>query len=468
MNKWQKLSAAVLLAALLSNCTRLPQQNEEYVSGLVQDRIAKNTCWQKACHQDPAIAEFIQNAVSQTLSVDQAVQVALLNNPRLQEAFEEIGIAQADLIEAGLLSNPVFEGFMRYPDAKRAKIDAEISVMQNFLDVFLIPLKRRLASAELQQTLYETSSKILDLSFEVEETYYALVAAYQRRDLLKMMIELADIANQIALAQIQVGTIYKLDLQLRTAQYLEKTVELADAERALIQLKEKLNSLMGLASGKVCWTVENELPYIPSSEPNLDCLESIAFYERLDIQAARWNVERLARFFPTVQWWTFTGLQAGFSSERDADGIRVTGPQFSASLPLFNFGQADRHRLFAQFRQAVDRLAALEIDTYAQVREARELLLVSRNQVSLYAGKILPNQAQIVHSTEELYNVMGVGVFELLDNKRNQLQAYLNYLLALRDYWIARVKLDKAIGGKLYLIGPAYQNDCCEEGGKEE
>jgi cobalt-zinc-cadmium efflux system outer membrane protein len=148
----------------------------------------------------------------------------------------------------------------------------------------------------------------------------------------------------------------------------------------------------------------------------------------------------------------------------------VTGPQFSAALPIFNFGQAAKRRFLAQFRQAQDRLAALEIEAYAEVRQARDILLVFRNQVIFYAGKLLPNQQQILTSTEELYNVMGTGVFELLDNKRNQLQAYLNYYMALRDYWTARVELDKAVGGKLYLIGSAYQDienqeECCEEGG---
>lgn len=464
------LIGATIVAICFSSCTRIPSNPDQSVASLISNRIDKDVHWHRNCFEDERIREIIQGMVCQELNVDMAVQVALLNNPRIQEAFEDIGIAQADLIEAGLLSNPVFEGFIRYPDRKGLKINTEISVMQNILDVFLIPLKTRIATAELQQAIYETSNKIIDLSFEVEETYYELVAAHKRRDLIKMFIDIAEIENQISLAQRQVGNINKLEQQLRTAQYLEKTVELVDAEKEIIQLREKLNKLMGLTGCDICWSVEQELPYISDREPSLECLELIAFNERLDILAARWGIERFKRSFPTAEWWAFTQLQAGVSSERDTDGTRVTGPQFSAALPIFNFGQAAKRRFLAQFRQAQDRLTALEIEAYAEVRQARDILLVFRNQVIFYAGKLLPNQQQILTSTEELYNVMGTGVFELLDNKRNQLQAYLNYYMALRDYWTARVELDKAVGGKLYLIGSAYQDienqeECCEEGG---
>ncbi len=457
MNKWHKWGICTLLVAATTSCTRIARENAEQVMNVVNVKIDKKVRWHRNCYKDGCIREIIQSMICQELNIDMAVQIALLNNPRIQEAFENIGIAQADLIEAGLLSNPVFEGFIRYPDKKRLQVNTEISVMQSFLDVFLIPLKTRIATAELQQAILETSNKIINLSFEVEQAYYELIAAYKRRNLLKMMIELAEIANQISLAQKKVGHINKLEWQLRTAQYLEKTVELTEAEKEIIQLREKLNKLMGLTGCDICWSIESELPYIPDVEPSLDCLELMAFDERLDMQAVRWEVERLRRLFPTAEWWTFTELQAGVSSEREADGTKITGPQLSAALPIFNFGQAAKRRLLAQFRQIQDRLAALEVEVYAEVREARSILLIFRNQVIFYADHILPNQEQIFTSTEELYNLMGIGIFELLDNKRHQLQAYLNYYMALKDYWIAKVQLDKAVGGKLYLIGPAYQ-----------
>ncbi|CDZ80195.1 Outer membrane efflux protein [Candidatus Rubidus massiliensis] len=212
------LTGFVIVATCFSSCTRIPSNPDQSVASLVSNRIDKDVHWHRGCFEDERIREIIQDMICQELSIDMAVQIALLNNPRIQEAFENIGIAQADLIEAGLLSNPVFEGFIRYPDKKGLKINTEISVMQNFLDVFLIPLRTRIATAELQQAIYETSNTIIDLSFEVEETYYELIAAYKRKDLIKSFIDIAEIENKISLAQRNVGNINKLDQQLRTAQ----------------------------------------------------------------------------------------------------------------------------------------------------------------------------------------------------------------------------------------------------------
>ncbi|CUI16614.1 putative outer membrane efflux protein [Candidatus Protochlamydia naegleriophila] len=458
MNKWSCL-VSYLLAYLMSSCSIIGRENGEQVTNLVRAQIAQEVDWQKECYHDSLLTDIINKMANQKLSIDQAVQIALLNNPHVQAAFEEVGIAQADLIEAGLLSNPIFEGFIRYPDKKHLKSNTELSVMQSFLDLFLIPLRTKIAAAELQAVIYKVSHRIILLSFEVETTYYQLMAAHKKKTLLKMMIELAEVANQISLAQNRIGNVSDLDLNLRTAQYLEKTVELVEVEKEMIELRDMLNRLMGLSHDS-CWIIEDEFSFIPECELDLDCLEWKAFNERLDIQAARWEVERIRRSFPTAEGWTFTDLQGGILTERDSDGIRVTGPQFAARLPIFNYGQAVNKRFMAQFRQAQADLIGLEIDSYAEVRKARNTLLVFRNQVIFYATKILPNQEQIVNSTEELYNVMGIGIYALLDSKRNQLQAYYNYYLALRDYWVAKVNLNKAVGGKFDIIGNHCREAC--------
>ncbi|QLH35699.1 MAG: hypothetical protein HWD61_05805 [Parachlamydiaceae bacterium] len=82
--------------------------------------------------EEEAIQCFIQELLSQELSVDQAVQIALLNNPKIQAAFEEIGVARADLIQAGLLSNPLFEGIVRFPLQHNARTNIDLLAIQNF------------------------------------------------------------------------------------------------------------------------------------------------------------------------------------------------------------------------------------------------------------------------------------------------------------------------------------------------
>ena len=47
------------------------------------------------------------------------------------------------------------------------------------------------------------------------------------------------------------------------------------------------------------------------------------------------------------------------------------------------------------------------------------------------------------------YNGMFVGVFQLLQARRDQIDAAREYIEALRDYWTARANLERAVGGRL-------------------
>jgi len=160
------------------------------------------------------------------------------------------------------------------------------------------------------------------------------------------------------------------------------------------------------------------------------------------------------------EWWTYTNLKAGLAGEKDPDGTNLIGPGFSAELPIFNYGQAARMRLFAQLRQAQDRLEELVIRVLSEVREAHKLLMSYLKIINDYQYRLLPMQSQISASSEELYNVMGLGVDKLIENKRQEVVASQNYTESIKQYLIARVGLDRALGG--YLFRLLAQKECIQ------
>ena len=117
-------------------------------------------------------------------------------------------------------------------------------------------------------------------------------------------------------------------------------------------------------------------------------------------------------------------------------------------------------RLFAQLRQANDRLAELEIQVRSEVREAHKLLMNYLKIMSDYRNRLLPMQEKISNSSEELYNVMGLGVDKLLENKRLEVVANQNYTESVKQYLVSRVELDRALGGYLFLL--LSQQECTQ------
>lgn len=454
MTKLQKIKAAVLLSMFVSSCTPAPDGNEEHVVGIVGQRLGKEVQWNRSCDEDLRIAEHIQDLLSQPMTIESAIQIALLNNPEIQAIFEEVGIAQADLVEAGLFSNPVFEIEVRYPYAKRLKTNIEYLLTATFLDIFLIPLKTKLASTELEQAKLKVSNKILDLAFEVRRTYYELIAELQKLKYTQAHAELSSILAEIAARQNAVGNTFQLESEQHRANFLKAEIEIEKSQQEIIRLKEKINRLMGLGE-EMCLEYPEQLPEeLDYFGFDLPVLESTALQERIDLQVLRFEVIRFCQMLGLKDWWNYTGLQAGMAGEREPDGVNVLGFGVHGEIPIFNFGQAARMRIFAQLRQAKDRLAAAEIMALSEVREAHRLLMRRLGILNRYRSGILPLERKIIDSSEELYNVMGLGVDQLLRNKQQQIETCRGYVESLKDYWISRVYLDHALGGYLFRLLP--------------
>lgn len=450
----------ILLPGLLATgCSKIPPIDDGIVTYKVSERIDSQAVWRQGHCQDEQVQTFIQCAIANELTADSAIQIALFNNPKIQAIFEEIGIARADLVEAGLISNPSFSIEVRYPHIKNLHTNIEYLITSSLLDIFLIPLRTRLAATEFEQTKLKVSNEILNLAFDVRETYYELISEKKKISHIQSVVELTSINSEIVSKQMKVGNVNTLEFQLSQSRLLEAELQLAKSQAEIIRLTEKLNRLLGFTE-EVCLMLPDYLDGIDYQGFDLCSLEAIAVEERLDLQVARFEIARLGRTLGLKDWWTYTNLQGGLAGERDPDGTNLIGPGFSGELPIFNYGQAARMRLFAQLRQAQERLAELEIRVRSEVREAHKLLMSYLKIINDYQNRLLPMQRKISASSEELYNVMGLGVDKLLENKRMEVVANQNYTESVKQYLVARVELDRALGG--YLFRLLTQQECIQ------
>ena len=135
---------------LVTGCATFDQRaGFSDVSTTVEARSGKRVVWNLGTELDAQVAEEVHALLQDTLTADGAVQVALLNNRELQAIYAELGVAQADLVQAGLLSNPVFDGAAFFPVAG-GPVKLDLSVAMSFLDIFYIPLRTRVAAARFE------------------------------------------------------------------------------------------------------------------------------------------------------------------------------------------------------------------------------------------------------------------------------------------------------------------------------
>src|SRR5262245_42932052 len=117
-------------AGLTGCATVQPRAEFPNVQHEVAERIGKDVHWNSGSDADRAVADRINTLLAAPLDANGAVQIALLNNHNLQAEYEELGVAQADLVQAGLLRNPMLDGDVKF-FGNGTKI--ELSVVEDFL-----------------------------------------------------------------------------------------------------------------------------------------------------------------------------------------------------------------------------------------------------------------------------------------------------------------------------------------------
>ncbi|HZL37997.1 MAG TPA: TolC family protein [Tepidisphaeraceae bacterium] len=445
-----KVAIALIVATLAGGCATVPK---EAGFGEVRDVAARHTGhvvqWRGHSAQDTAVDSSVAALLSRELTVDQTVQIALLNNRKLQATFEDLGIAQADLVQAGLLKNPVFFGTWRFPDKVPNGTNAEYSVTQDFLDLLILPLRKRVASAQFESAKLAVANEVVQLAADVKAAYFTFQAREQLLTRLRLIVELNQTAAELARRQFEAGTLNDLNRTSQQAIYDQSKVDVAQAEAQLAADRERLNRLMGLWANQTTWKIADHLPAIPANEIPVAHLESLAIRRRLDLAATRAQLITLAQALAITKGYRyFTSIDLGVDTEREPGGQSVTGPQLSLQIPIFDQGQAQVAKLEAQFRQFQGRFQAMAIDARSEVREARDRMLAQRNLAEFYKV-LLPERIRILNLTLQQYNGMLKGPYDLLLAKQSEVVAEQAYIDSWRDYWIARAQLERAVGGRL-------------------
>ncbi len=437
--------AAIVLSGLCSGCAAIhPDAGFSDVQAAIRHGSGFQAYWEQQPGEERAVEERIEALLAGELNDRSAVEIALLNNRRLQATFEELGIARADLLEARLIRNPTLSVEVRFPDHP-----FELSIMQSIMDLITLNRRKGVASASFEAAKHRVADEVLKMILEVRSAFYTLQATGQTHALRASVVEAARARAELAIRQHEAGNISDLDLENEQALLAQARLDLAESEGAILAGRENLTRLMGLWGARTAWRLATNLPDLPPAEAPLIGLESLAVSRRLDLKAARQEVEASARAVGLARPEAIGEIIAGVHREKEPEGLSTTGPAIEVPIPLFNRGKARRIRAESMLRQAVDRYAALAVEIRTEVREARNRVSLARSRTEYYRDVLLPRLERIVGFSQQHYNFMLIDAFHLLLARQNEITARSESIEALRDYWVARSELERAVGGAL-------------------
>jgi cobalt-zinc-cadmium efflux system outer membrane protein len=439
----KKLFLSLTISLATVGCASVPRdEGMKEIADSVRARTQQSIEWQQAARgdNDPRITPML----AEPLSADQAVAVATLNSPRLQLLLAEAGIAQAELIEASTISNPVLELETRSGGPYRPY---EVTLAQSLVELLQLPRRRALGRLSFEAAKLRLTSEVLSFASEVRDAYYDHLAAVQQLVEAQTALETSRTSTELALRQHAAGNLTDLDLENEQAMYEQAKLDLSRSEEKVVLTREALVRELGLRGAAPALQLVSDFPPLPSSEMSDSELDAMALTRRLDISVAQREVELARRAAPLRRMQALGEVVADIHLEREPEGRKTTGPGIAFPIPIFGRGRAARIRAAAELLRSEQTLAVVTANAQSEIRAARSRLSSARARVEYYRDVVLPRRARIVELTRQQQNAMLVGVFQLLQVRQNEANARRDYIEAQRDYWTARTDLDRALNG---------------------
>jgi len=438
-----RLCALALLAVVFAGCAVTPlREAAEITADRVEERGLPRPQWPGSDTARPT------TDIPQVLTLQQALALAFARNPGIRAQYSQLGIGQADLAEAARLSNPALSfGWLDHGGDSR--LETTRGIVASFSDLLLLPSRRRLSSAEFRRLQLEVAADLVRLAHAVEASWYRHVGAVQ---IVAMRAAAADAARteaELARRYHKAGNIDRLQLEVRAAAAARADVNLLRARGAAAGSREELAALLAVPVA-ADWRTHELLPLPPDETPAGAELLAQALADRYDLAAAREEIAMLEDALGVTRRWRLLGdVQVGYTRELEDQGSPGSGPTLDLAVPLFNQGQPAVARAAARLMDARARGDALALTVENEVMTASEQVALAFQAADRLRKELLPGAASIVARRQERVNFMLDGVFDLIQARQLEYDAWQEYFESVRDYWLARTALRAAVGGSL-------------------
>lgn len=442
--------ALATLAAVLTACTQTPPPNTfDDVTKHADVHLTKQLHWSRGGPADQQIQDHIRTMLQRPMRVDDAVQIALLNNRQLQATYEELGISQAELAQAGLLKNPTLSASLLpgIDGTGSPKIGLELTY--DFIDALFLGVRQRMAALALDGAKARVTAAVLAHALEARIAFYEYQAAEQLLELQQLHLDAASVSNEASQKLFDAGNITRLTLMSDRASLSRAKLAFSEAQTMLTERRERVNRALGLwgvAAGT--WRADGRLLPLPQDEIALTGIEGRAIKHSLQLAELRTDAAAAHGQRDLVQWsaW-FTDIEAGVAAEQEDTRAWHVGPTVTLQIPIFDQGQARNAAAEARLRSVMQRYTAAAVTIRSTVRVARDQYVAARARATHARDVLVPTQNEVLKETQLQYNAMQVSLFQLLAARRDVTDAGATYITSLRDYWLARAQLEHLLAG---------------------
>ena len=455
--------------------------------------IAERTGVAEPTPLEPA-EQLVEDSLEDGLTIDEAVTIALANNPDFQSRFAEIGAARADVVQSRLLSNPTLSLGLQFPEGG-GLTDITVGFAQQLADLWQIPVRRQMAEADLERTIFAVGQQAVELAAEVRTRYFRVLALQRAVDYIEENERIVQRSIDSSEAQFRAGEVNELDVNLARTGALDVQEEQIRTRGELAQAQAELAQSLGLGAMGADMRLSGTLPSDIESVPELGVLLDSALDDRFDIRVAWFAVQRAEadlrlqyrRFLPDVQ----LGFAFERSERRSLPGRKILadtardsiaagkltaptiqsrgeraleksqiidaklGPTLALTLPIFDQNQAQIAKARVRVLQARKDYAARVNAVAAEIESAAALANASAALLNFQQTVALQQAQTTVEGAEQRYRAGEENVLVLLEAQDELIKRRRAHVNALRDFAVALARLENAVGGQTIYAAAA-------------
>jgi outer membrane protein, heavy metal efflux system len=435
-----------LLLLLVSACATVnPRPDYDRTAQLITQATGQESVY---CPDDDAVVKTtVDELLAGGVTAHEAVQLCLVNNPKLQAAFLNAGVARAEVVQSGLFSNPTIGFSLRFPDGG-GPTSFEASLAQNIAELWQISARKRTAEQSLEQVLLTLAREVSMTALAAKAAYYKAVRTDREIEVIQGNVDITKQLVDLAKVREEAGVGSLIDVQLSESELLQMELTLRAATIARFEARTELTKLLGLPVPPDQLQLTDPLPDPPQWTVAPERLIALARSHRLDVQAAQ-NVVRAAETRVEEEKRKVVRV-VDIGGIRDAEDR--TGPTLSVELPFFDQNQAQIAKASYLSQQASKNLEALVLEltqdirvTYARARNAWE-------NTRFYQEQLLPLREGSLELSREAYRYGRASFLQVLEAERKLLEARAGYLQALETSATALADLERVTGQPIAQI----------------
>ncbi len=422
------------------------------------ERVGIKPEWRRSAALSPESTRRVDELLSKPLTVESAAFIAILANPELQASYEQLSARGAGVARARTPGNPEVEAELLLPDSGGGERQIELSVLQNVSDLVALFPRVNAANAELHALRRSTVRATVELVAQARIAFYQAVAAEQMLRLRRTIAEAAAASAELARKLHAAGNLSDFDLTRETVFEEEAGVDVREAEAGATAARENLNVVLGLQGKQTRWQLPPELPRAPGTSPQMTDLEESAVKNSLDLEVLRSRIEGAGSEISVARLQSFLpDLSVGVAVKQE-DEWRW-GPAIALSVPLFDWGQAERGAAWAKLRGLQHEYIGKAIAVRARARAVQARATAAHQRALRMQEVVMPMREKLIDEAVLQYNAMNLSPFQLLVIRREQVEAEKRYIAALLDYWAVTTQAEQLRAGSLPAPAPATSSE---------